>query len=62
MWAKAIAAAHPGHGARFKPAAEDRRGVVAWVEREGMLRLGDDIRLHIPDQRPWAHVDEALRG
>ena len=59
---KAIEAAHPGAGKRFKPAAEGRRGVVAWVEREGMFRLGDAIRLHIPDQRPWAHLAEELGG
>lgn len=58
--AKAIEAVHPGHGARFKPAAVGRRGIVAWVEREGMFRLGDDIRLHIPDQRPWAHLAEVM--
>lgn len=58
--ARAIEAAHPGYGAKFKPAAMGRRGVVAWVEREGMFRLGDSIRLHIPDQRPWAHLDQAL--
>ena len=53
--APGIEAAHPGKGARFKPAAKDRRGVTAWVEREGILRIGDRLRLHIPDQRPWAH-------
>ena len=37
--AKGIEAAHPGHGARFKPAAVGRRGVTAWVEREGVLRV-----------------------
>ena len=58
--AKGIEAAHPGHGARFKPAAFGRRGIVAWVEREGMLRVGDDIRLHVPEQRPWAHLAEVL--
>lgn len=57
---RAIEAAHPGAGASFKPAAVGRRGIVAWVEREGPLRLGDAIRLHIPDQRPWAHLAEAL--
>ncbi len=57
---EAIEAAHPGFGARFKPAASHRRGVVAWVEREGVFRLGDDIRLHIPDQRPWALMEEVL--
>lgn len=59
--AKGIEAAHPGYGARFKPAAEGRRGIVAWVEREGPVRLGDTIRLHVPDQRIWAHLDTALR-
>ena len=52
--AKAIEAAHPGFGKAFTPAATGKRGVVAWVEREGVFRLGDEIRLHIPDQRPWA--------
>lgn len=52
--AKPIEAAHAGFGARFKAAAQGRRGVTAWVEREGVLHLGARIRLHIPDQRPWA--------
>jgi len=38
---------------RFKPAAEGRRGVTAWVERPGRLRLGDTLRLHVPGQRAW---------
>ena len=59
---RAIEAAHPGYGARFKPAAKDRRGIVAWVEREGRFQLGDNLRLHIPDQRPWAYLDAALAG
>ena len=60
--AKAIEAAHPGFGAKFKPAANHRRGIVAWVEREGLFRLGDAVRLHIPDQRPWKLLGEALRA
>ncbi len=45
---------HPGKGKLFKPAAKDRRGVTAWVEREGVLKVGgDEVRLHIPDQRAW---------
>ena len=58
--ARAVEKAHPGFGARFKPAAEDRRGIVGWVEREGMFRLGDKVRLHIPDQRSWALLDQVL--
>ena len=44
----------PGHGRAFKAAAKGRRGVTAWIEREGLLRVGDRVTLHIPDQRAWA--------
>jgi hypothetical protein len=57
--AKGIEALHPGFGAKFKPAAKDRRGVTAWVEREGLLRLGARVRLHVPDQRAWDYLAEA---
>ena len=50
---------NPGHGKAFKAAAVNKRGVTAWVEREGSLAVGDILRLHIPDQRSWAHLDEA---
>lgn len=59
--AKTIEAARPGHGKSFKAVAEGRRGVTAWVERPGVLRIGDVLRLHVPDQRPWAHL-AAARG
>ena len=45
---------HEGFGAKFKPAAVGMRGVTASVEREGLLRVGDIMRLHIPDQRAWS--------
>lgn len=51
--AKTIELVHPGHGKAFKDAAKGRRGITAWVEREGVLRLGDSVTLHIPDQRGW---------
>ena len=44
----------PGHGKGFKAAAKDRRGVTAWVEREGPLAIGDSVTLHVPAQRAWA--------
>lgn len=50
----AIEAAHPGKGALFKQLAQGRRGVTAWVEREGTFRLGERLRLHVPGQRAWA--------
>jgi MOSC domain-containing protein YiiM len=49
-----IEKARPGEGKGFKRAAEGKRGITAWVEREGVLRLGDEVRLHVPAQRAWA--------
>ncbi len=51
---KEIEKDHAGLGPKFKPAAKNRRGVTAWVERPGRLRIGDQLRLLIPDQRAWA--------
>lgn len=51
--AREIEARHPGLGARFRSAARHRRGVTAWVEREGVLALGDALALHAPTQPPW---------
>jgi MOSC domain-containing protein YiiM len=51
--AATIEKALPGQGKGFKPAAKDKRGVTAWVEREGVLRLGDRVLLHVPAQRAW---------
>jgi len=48
---------HPGFGKKFKTAAKGRRGVTAWIEREGPIRRGDRFRLFVPDQPAWAHVD-----
>ena len=52
--ARTIERVRPGHGKAFKAAAMGRRGVTAWVERQGTLRIGDRLRLHVPNQRAWA--------
>ncbi|MFN4099049.1 MAG: MOSC domain-containing protein [Pararhodobacter sp.] len=59
--ARPIEQAYPGFGARFKPAAEGRRGITAWVEAEGRVALGDRLRLFIPDQPVWAGQKKANR-
>lgn len=51
---KEIEEVHPGFGKAFKPAAKEKRGVTAWVERPGSLSLGDALQLFVPDQRAWA--------
>ena len=58
--AREIEARHPGFGKHFKPSAALRRGITAWVEREGRLCVGDRVRLHIPDQRAWVHQPPAV--
>lgn len=57
--AKVIDEDAPGKGRAFKAAAKDRRGVTAWVEREGPVARGDSVRLHIPAQRPWSGANGA---
>ena len=47
---------HPGKGSGFMAAAKGRRGVTAWVESEGLLRLGQTVVLHVPDQPVWANL------
>lgn len=51
---KEIEADKAGFGKAFKPAAKGRRGITAWVQRPGSLRIGDPLTLFIPDQRAWA--------
>ncbi len=52
----------PGLGHRFKQAAAGLRGVTAWVEREGWLSIGDEMRLHVPDQRAWRGAASSSAG
>lgn len=57
-----IEAEHPGRGAGYIRAARRRRGVTAWVEREGAIVLGDLGRLFVPPVRPYpplARISEA---
>ncbi|GLS85623.1 hypothetical protein GCM10010873_05960 [Cypionkella aquatica] len=57
--ARPIENRHKGFGKAFKPAAQGLRGFTAWVEAEGMLRLGAKVRLYVPDQPAWAHLEKA---
>jgi MOSC domain-containing protein YiiM len=46
---------HPGVGSKFVAAAKHKRGVVGWVEKPGAIVPGDEVTLHVPPRRPWAH-------
>lgn len=54
--AREIEMTHPGFGRKFKTAARGRRGITGWVEREGVIRPGDSVRLFIPTQPAWPHA------
>lgn len=45
---------HPDVATGFVKAAKHKRGVTAWVEREGDVRTGDAITIWIPPQRLYA--------
>lgn len=51
--AREIEAERPGQGRGYVAAARGRRGLTAWVEREGTLSLDEAVRVHVPPQRPW---------
>lgn len=51
-----IARHHPEQKKGFVAAAMHKRGVVGWVEAEGVVRTGDKVTIWIPPQRIYAHA------
>lgn len=51
--AKVIEEHLPEKGKSFRQHAQERRGITAWVEREGSIIVGDVVRFHMPNQREW---------
>lgn len=51
--AQIIGQYYPGQGSSFVKHAMEKRGVTAWVEKEGVLRTTDTVALHIPKQRTY---------
>lgn len=53
-----VAAQHyPEPKAGLVQSAMHKRGLTAWVEREGTINPGDEIVLWVPQQRLYAHVE-----
>lgn len=48
--AKVIEGHHPKKGRRFIKQALHRRGITAWVEREGAIECGDSVEVFFPEQ------------
>jgi MOSC domain len=51
--ADVIARHYPDQKKGFVAAARHKRGLTAWVEREGVIGTGDDIVIWIPPQRTY---------
>lgn len=51
----------PGIGRQFPRGAYHLRGVVGWVERAGMIREGDTVRIDVPEQTPYRVPEFAAR-
>ncbi len=54
--AAVVARHHPEAQFKVVPAAMHRRGVTAWVEREGEVRAGDAMTVWLPPNRPYPHM------
>jgi MOSC domain len=54
--ADVIAKSYPEKGPKFVKAATHKRGLTAWVECEGDVSVGDEIKIFIPPQRIYSHT------
>ena len=54
--AKVVDEHHPGTRFHVVEAAMGKRGVTAWVEREGEVNAGDEFAVWIPPNRPYPHM------
>jgi hypothetical protein len=54
--ADVVAQYYPEPKAGLVASAIHKRGLTAWVEREGTISAGDEIILWVPQQRIYAHM------
>ena len=50
-----ISKSHPEQGPSFVKAATYKRGVTVWVECEGDVKIGDEIKIFVPPQRIYQY-------
>ena len=53
--AEVVGRYHPEVQNRVVKMALHRRGLTAWIEREGTIRVGDEVTIFIPPQRVYPH-------
>jgi hypothetical protein len=54
--AKVVDEHHPGTRFKVVEASMHKRGLTAWVEREGDIKTGDDIKIVTPPNRLYPHA------
>ncbi|NMD07755.1 MAG: MOSC domain-containing protein [Phyllobacteriaceae bacterium] len=54
--AHVVAQHHPDVQFQVVKAAMHRRGVTAWIEREGEVKAGDSMTVWLPPNRPYPHM------
>ncbi len=54
--AKVVERHHPGTQFKVVEAAMHKRGVTAWVEREGEIKIGGSIKIICPPNRLYPHM------
>jgi hypothetical protein len=54
--AAVIESLHPEQTVGFVAAARNKRGIVGWVEAEGIVKAGDAITIWLPPQRTYIHA------
>ena len=54
--ADVVAQHHPEPKKGFVASGMHKRGITAWVEREGIINAEDDIIVWVPRQRLYAHM------
>ena len=57
--AEVVESHHPGTGKKVVKAAMHKRGVTAWVEREGTVHRGDTVKVVTPPNRLYRHAPVA---
>lgn len=57
--AEVVARHHPDVQFKVVPAAMHKRGVTAWVEREGQVKTGDAMTVWLPPNRVYPHMPVA---
>lgn len=54
--AEVVGRHHPDQQFKLVAAAMHKRGVTAWVEREGTVAPGDEVTVWLPAQPPYPHA------